>query len=61
MVWKYLPQKYFYKVNKLIKKLSTVALVKFDSEIRFRTLALKGNKQTGLNLLDKLDSHFMKS
>ncbi len=43
-------------LNKLMEELSTVALAEFDSEIR---LALKRNKQTGLDLLDKLDSHFM--
>ena len=46
-------------VNKLMEELSTVALTEFDSEVRFRTLALKGNKQTGLDLLDKLDSSFV--
>ena len=48
-------------VNKLMEELSTVALAEFDSEIRFKALALKGNKQRGLELLDKLDSHFIES
>jgi len=33
------------RVNKLIEELSTVVLAEFDSEVRFKTLALKGNKQ----------------
>ena len=45
-------------VNKLMEEMSTVVLTEFDSEIRFRTLALKGNKKVGLDLLDKLDSSF---
>jgi len=49
------------RVNKLIEELSTVVLAEFDSEVRFKTLALKGNKQAGLDLLDKLDSSFMKA
>ena len=49
------------RVNKLIEELSTVVLAEFDSEVRFKTLALKGNKQAGLDLLGKLDSSFMKA
>jgi len=45
-------------VNKLMEELSTVALAEFDNEVRFRSLALKGHKQTGLELLDKLDRYF---
>lgn len=45
-------------VNKLVEELSTQALAEFDSEIRFRTLAAKGNSKKGLALLDKLDIHF---
>ena len=37
---------------------STQALAEFDSEIRFKTLALKGDKKRGLELLDKLDKAF---
>ena len=45
-------------VNKLMEELSTQALAEFDSEIRFKTLALKGDKKRGLELLDKLDNAF---
>ncbi|MES9903726.1 MAG: toxin-antitoxin system HicB family antitoxin [Sedimenticola sp.] len=45
-------------VNKLVEELSTQALAEFDSEVRFRTLAARGETATGLNLLDKLDAHF---
>ncbi len=45
-------------INKLMEELSTIALTEFDSEVRFRALALSGNKQKGLALLDKLDSSF---
>ena len=48
------------RVNKLIEELSTVVLAEFDSEVRFKTLALKGNKQASLDLLGKLDSSFRK-
>ena len=42
-------------VNKLMEELSTVALVEFDAENRFRAMAAKGSRQQGLALLDKLD------
>ena len=45
-------------VNKLMEELSTQALAEFDSEIRFKTLALKGDKIRGLDLLAKLDCAF---
>ncbi|MCB2261626.1 MAG: type II toxin-antitoxin system HicB family antitoxin [Candidatus Thiosymbion ectosymbiont of Robbea hypermnestra] len=44
-------------VNKLVEELSTQALAEFDSEVRFRALAAKGNRSKGLALLDKLDNH----
>ncbi len=47
-------------VNKLIDELSTQALAEFDSEVRFRALVANGNSARGLELLDKLDSHFSK-
>jgi predicted transcriptional regulator len=43
-------------VNKLIEELSTIALVEFDTHTRFKLLAAKGDRVTGLKLLDKLDS-----
>ena len=42
-------------MNKLIEELSTIALVEFDAETRFRTRASLGSSQEGLLLLDKLD------
>ncbi len=47
-------------VNKLVEELSTQALAEFDSEVRFRALAARGDVAKGLELLDKLDSHFSK-
>ena len=47
-------------INKLVEELSTQALAEFDSEVRFRALAAKGNKTKGLKLLNKLDKHFSK-
>ena len=45
-------------VNKLIEELSTQALAEFDCEVRFRTLAARGDLVMGLEILDKLDTHF---
>ncbi|MCF6319493.1 MAG: toxin-antitoxin system HicB family antitoxin [Proteobacteria bacterium] len=45
-------------VNKLLEELSTQAIAEFDSEVRFKALAFKGNKQRGLELLDDLDESF---
>ena len=47
-------------VNKLVEEFSTQALAEFDSEVRFRTLAAKGNTPKALSILDKLDDHFSK-
>ena len=45
-------------VNKLMEELSTQALAEFDSEVRFRALAASGRARKGLDVLDKLDTHF---
>ena len=45
-------------VNKLMEELSTRALAEFDSEVRFRALAAKGDPERGLELLDRLDRYF---
>jgi predicted transcriptional regulator len=42
-------------VNKLMEEFSIVALSEFDAETRFRARAVRGNINTGLKLLDKLD------
>jgi len=47
-------------VNKLIDELSTQALAEFDSEVRFRAFAANADSAGGLELLDKLDSYFLK-
>ncbi|NJK55010.1 MAG: toxin-antitoxin system HicB family antitoxin [Pleurocapsa sp. SU_5_0] len=45
-------------VNKLIEELSTIALAEFDTETRFRALAVQGDPKVGIAILDKLDSYF---
>jgi hypothetical protein len=45
-------------VNILIEELSTQALAEFDSEVRFRASAVRGDSVKGLEILDKLDTHF---
>ena len=45
-------------VNKLVEELSTQALAEFDSEVRFRALAVRGDITMGLKVLDKLDARF---
>lgn len=45
-------------INKLMDELSTQALAEFDTEVRFRALASQGDKNKGIELLDKLDSYF---
>ena len=45
-------------VNKLIDELSTIALVQHDTEMRFRAMAARGRRKTGLDLLDQLDRSF---
>lgn len=42
-------------MNKLIDELSTVALVEFDAETRFRARVARGSREKGLGLLDLLD------
>ena len=48
-------------VNKLVEEISTQALAEFDSEVRFRALAARGDTSKGLKVLDKLDAHFSES
>ena len=48
-------------VNKLVEELSTQALTEFDSEVRFRALAARGDSAKGLEILNKLDTHFSES
>ena len=43
-------------VNKLMEELSTIAVVEYDAEVRFRALAASGSVEEGLRVLDKLDN-----
>jgi hypothetical protein len=43
-------------VNKLMEELSTVALVEFDAYTRFKAMAVGGDAQAGLAVLDQLDA-----
>ena len=43
-------------VNKLIEELSTIALAEFDACTRFKAMAVTGNPEAGLRILDKLDN-----
>ena len=45
-------------INKQMEELSTQALAEFDSEVRVRAIAAAGKLDKGLNILDKLNSHF---
>jgi len=40
------------------KELSKLTQAEFDSEVRFRALAARGDTAKALALLDKLDEHF---
>ena len=55
---KILAQRKQISLNKLFEELSTQALAEFDSEVRFRALAARGDAQHGLEILDILDQHF---
>ena len=43
-------------LNKLFDEFATVALTQYDAKTRFDLQASKGDKQRGLELLDKLDN-----
>ena len=43
-------------MNKLVEELATSILSAHDAEVRFHTLALRGNPKKALALLDKLDN-----
>ena len=42
-------------LNKLVEEWATVALAQLDAEHRYRLRAARGQPETGLALLDKLD------
>jgi len=41
-----------------MEELSTIALVEFDAETRFRAMVAQGNIEKGIAALDKLDAYF---
>lgn len=43
-------------VNKLFEQWSNIAIAEFDAEMRFRAMAMRGSRELGLSLLDKLDA-----
>ena len=45
-------------VNKLYEEFTVMALTAFDTENHFKALASRGDKQRGLELLKKLQSHY---
>ena len=47
-------------LNKLMEEFSTRAIVEADAETRFLVRSARGGSERGLELLDKLDSHFQK-
>lgn len=58
---KHLAESQGISINKLMEELSTIALTEFDTQNRFKQLVAQGDRQTGLALLDKLDSLSSKS
>ena len=47
-------------MNKLFEEFATQAVAEFDTELRFRARAARGDAAAGLALLDKLDAAFDK-
>jgi len=45
-------------MNKLFEEFATQAVAEFDTELRFKARAARGDAVAGLNLLDKLDAAF---
>ena len=45
-------------LNKLMEEFSTRAIVEADAESRFLVRSAKSDPKRGLELLDRLDSHF---
>jgi predicted transcriptional regulator len=48
-------------INKLMEELSTIVLTEFDAYTRFKAMAMRGNVEEGLRLLDKLDANYSSS
>ncbi len=47
-------------LNKMFEEFSARALAESDTEVRFLARAARGDRQTGLALLDKLDAYHRK-
>jgi len=47
-------------INRLMDELATLALTQHDVGARFRSMAERGSRRTGLALLDQLDRAFTK-
>lgn len=45
-------------MNKLIEEFAMRAVAEFDTEVRFRARAARGDAKVGLALLEKLDTAF---
>ena len=43
-------------LNKLFDEFATIALAQFDAKVRFETMASRGDRKRGLELLDKIDA-----
>ncbi len=43
-------------VNELVEQWSNSVLTEFDAEMRFRAMSMRGSRELGLSLLDKLDT-----
>ena len=48
-------------INKLYEELSSVLLRGYDAEMRFRKRVGDGDPKKGLEILDKLEKHYMKN
>jgi len=46
-------------INKLYEELSSVLLRGYDAEMRFRKRVADGDPKKGLEILDKLEKHYM--
>jgi hypothetical protein len=55
---KYLARSQNVSLNKLFEEWATVALAQQDAEANYAMRRARGDRQRGLDLLDKLDTHF---
>ena len=55
---KFLARSQNVSLNKLFEEWATVALVQQDTQANFMMRQAQGNRQRGLEMLDKLDAHF---